>query len=94
MLEWQETTLRKGTKTPKICRDMFIADSNGNYQLCKVKNGKLSSCEQVTKRVANLYIARFSLVFIDSTFADCRTYRTVKSQALVSNAIMKQTDND
>ena len=38
---WQETTLRKGTKNPKICKDMFIADSNGSFTFCEVKNGNL-----------------------------------------------------
>lgn len=82
-MEWMETTLRRGTKTPKICRDMFITDSRGYFALGIVKNGRMKSKEPLNTDKAKELIKEKSLVPISSIFSDCYTYRTQKSTDLV-----------
>ena len=91
-MKWIETKLRKGTKTPKICRDMFITSSCDTHRLCEVKNGRLSrqieiSSDDVT-RLHNEFqlIARESSVFSNST-----SRRTGKSWAVVDAALSGNT---
>ena len=82
-VKWVETTLRKGTKTPKICRDMFIADSRGVFNLCELKNGRPVRRELISQADADKLIQDNYLVGIRSMFAGCLTYRTHKSNRLV-----------
>ena len=80
-----ETTLRKGTKSPRVCRDMFITDSHGEYALCSVKNGTLVTNEKITVSQAQFMCDKFSLVYVASDiFKNYGTYRTEKSNGLVS----------
>ena len=82
-MDWMETTLRRGTKTPKICRDMFITDSRGKFALGVVKNGRMKLKEPLSEARAKELIKEKSLVPISSIFSDCYTYRTQKSTDLV-----------
>ena len=75
-MKWLETTLRKGTKTPKICRDMFIADSNGDFTLCTVKNGRMKERKAIVKEEARSLISEHFLMPEKSIFRGCITYRT------------------
>ena len=85
--KWKETTLRKGTKTPKICRDMFITDSRGEYNLCEVKNGRMVSRELIGINTAMTLVKTHRLVKLASCFSNCFTYRTPKSAKLVSELV-------
>ena len=82
-MDWTETTLRRGTKTPKICRDMFITDSRGKFALGVVKNGRMYRSEALSVSRAKELIKEKSLVPISSIFNNCYTYRTQKSTDLV-----------
>ena len=87
---WQETTLRKGTKAPKICKDMFIADSGGSFTFCEVKNGQLTSEISLEKDEALNIISSKKLVTISSsTFSACKTYRTESSNTLIAELLGK-----
>lgn len=89
---WQETTLRKGTKNPKICKDMFIADSNGSFTFCEVKNGQLVNKKPLEKDVALNLISSKNLVAVpDSIFRNCKTYRTATSNKLIANLFSQIT---
>jgi hypothetical protein len=82
-MDWIETTLRKGTKTPKICRDMFVTDSRGEFFFCKVSNGRMKSKVRLSEPVAKDLIREKNLVPTASIFSNCYTYRTQKSTDLV-----------
>jgi hypothetical protein len=86
-MPWQETTLRKGTKTPKICRDMFITDSRGVFKFCEVKNGTLAMCREITKDDAVAFITNQNLVPSASIFNKCYTYRTIESTKLIQSLL-------
>lgn len=86
-MKWVETTLRKGTKTPKICRDMFITDSRGVFTLCEVKNGRMVTRRLLTDREATKLINTNRLLGNGSCFANCYTYRTYKSNKLVAELL-------
>lgn len=87
---WQETTLRKGTKAPKICKDMFIADSNGSFTFCEVKNGQLASKISLKKDDALNLISCKNLVAVsDSAFRNCKTYRTEISNKLIADLLQQ-----
>lgn len=86
-MSWQETTLRKGTKIPKICRDMFITDSRGAFYLCEVKNGRVATRQEITKKDADGFIKHQNLIRCRSIFNNCYTYRTEKSAELVSKLL-------
>lgn len=86
-MKWVETGLRKGTKKPKICRDMFIANSRGIFNLCEVKNAKMVARKVIDKETAEAMIAEHSLVATGSIFHGCYTYRTQKSTDLVSSLL-------
>lgn len=89
---WQETSLRKGTKNPKICKDMFIADSNGSFTFCEVKKGQLVNKIPLEKDVALNLISSKNLVAVpDSIFPNCKTYRTVTSNKLMANLFSQIT---
>ena len=82
--KWQETTLRKGVKSPKISRDMFIAESRGEFTFCEVKNGKLFKKERIEKVDALECISIEKLIAVpDMVFNDCNTYRTETSNRLI-----------
>lgn len=82
-MDWIETTLRKGTKTPKICRDMFITDSRGEFVLGIVKNGRMKTRKSLSEDRAKEIIKEKSLIPMSSIFSNCYTYRTQKSTNLV-----------
>mgnify|MGYP003464417988 FL=1 len=87
---WQETTLRKGTKNPKICKDMFIADSSGSFTFCEVKNGQLTSKITLEKDDALNLISSKNLVAVsDSVFRNCKTYRTEISNKLIVDLLQQ-----
>ena len=86
-MKWVETTLRKGTKTPKICRDMFITDSRGAFNLCEVKNGRMATRKLLTEREATELINANRLLGYGSCFPNCYTYRTYKSNKLVAELL-------
>ena len=91
-MKWSETTLRKNTKTPKICRDMFITDSRGVFNLCEVKNGKQVSREAIdTLRFKHLKIVHMLLRRVSPTFNNCSTYRTRQGWAVVDAALASNT---
>ena len=81
-MEWIKTTLRKGTKSPRICRDMFITDSRGKFEIVIVKNGSISTRNTIEKESAIEMISRFSLVGRRCIFANA--LRTETIQALSS----------
>ena len=86
-MNWIETTLRKG-KHPKICRDMFITYNSSGYELVKVKNGTITTRERLRKDEAKEIIKEHDLNFMMSTmFNNCYTYRTRKSNDLVTKLI-------
>lgn len=88
MNKWVETTLRKGTKSPKICRDMYITNCRGEYALCSVKNGALVTNEKITVSEVRELRDKFSLVYVASTiFENYGTYRTKKSNELVASTL-------
>jgi hypothetical protein len=86
-MKWAITTLRKGTKSPKICRDMFITDSKGNFLLCEVKNGRLASRKSLSLNKAAEIIHKNKLVKTGSCFSDCFTYRDWQSTKLVRDIL-------
>ncbi len=87
-MKWIETTLRKGTNSPKICRDMFITDSRGLLNLSVVKNGRQVSREQIDKiDVAMLVINNQLEQRNSSVFNNCSTYRTKNSWSVVDQAL-------
>ena len=84
-MKWLETTLRKNTKTPKICRDMFIAYSKDVFHLCEVKNGKMTTRLNITKDRAVELVEIHGLIATESRiFKSCYTYRTSKSTILIN----------
>lgn len=88
MENWTETTLRKGTKKPKICRDMFIADSRGSFTFCEVKNGQMVKQDNIERTEAEKIIEANKLVGVsDRTFNNCKTYRTKNSNNLIENLL-------
>lgn len=86
-MKWIETTLRKGTKTPKICRDMFITNTRGAFNLCEVKNGRAVSRKLISQSEADKLIQDNHLVGARSIFAGCFTYRTHESNMLVDKLL-------
>lgn len=59
--QWVETTLSKGTKTPKVCRDMFVSEYNGEFNLVIVKNGRPSSKTTITTAQATRLQMQYKL---------------------------------
>lgn len=84
-MKWIETTLRKGTNSPKICRDMYITDSRGVFNFCEMKNGRLSERKLLTDDEAAQLIKANKLIGSASCFANCYTYRTYKSTKFVAD---------
>ena len=82
-IKWKKTTLRKGTKSPKICRDMFITDSRGDLKLCEVSNGVMVTKKTLTFSEAKDIIGEHSLISTGSIFPNCFTYRDQVSTKLV-----------
>ena len=87
MMEWKKTTLRRGTKSPRICRDMFITDSCGKFLLCEVKNGKSHERLVISEATAKDIIKKYMLVKSGSCFAQCFTYRDFASTKLVRDLL-------
>ncbi len=91
-MKWIETTLRKGTKIPKICRDMFITDSRGTFRLVKVKNGKISERKEITIGEASKLQRKHKLISTAcEIFNGCYSYRTIESTMLVNTLILTNT---
>lgn len=67
-LKWIETNLRKGTKRPKICRDMYITLYHKEYCLGVTKNSRLFSKEKLTKDRAMEIIKQNDLIPLRSPF--------------------------
>ena len=89
-MKWVETTLRKGTVSPRICRDMFITESGGRYVFCEVKNGAIVTKKAITDSEAKAMIANFQLVPTKaSVFNNGYTYRCKNSTALVAQLLAK-----
>ncbi len=86
-MTWGSTTLRKGTKTPKICRDMLITDSRGEFCFCEVKNGRMVKRQKIEKDEAVEYITNENLVPCATIFNNCWTYRTPESAKLVQRLL-------
>lgn len=86
-MKWVETTLRKGTKTPKVCRDMFVTDSRGEFEFVIVKNGTIASREVLSVFEADKLISKHNLVPVPVIFNNCYTYRTKASNKLVADLI-------
>jgi len=87
-IKWQETTLRKGTKRPKICRDMYITDSRREtWRIATVKNGKVATCVIIDEYIAATYINKFCLKPVSAIFNGCYTYRTSASNELIQDAL-------
>ncbi len=87
-MKWIETTLRKGTKKHKICRDMFITDSRGVWDFVQVKNGRINNRKGLTFLEAEKMIKQHNLVRVPcGTFQNCASYRTHKSAMLVNDLI-------
>ena len=83
-MKWIETTLRKG-KQPKVCRDMFITNSFGTLQLCKVKNGKIFYKMVIDDFDFKRHVKEHNLIFTRNViFNNCGTWRTCKSTKLVN----------
>ena len=88
MFKWQETTLRKGTQTPKICRDMFVSRFHDEFKFCVVRNGKIYSKYVIRLGHALDLIDFYKLVGRDcSVFADAQTFRTKSSWHLIDQII-------
>jgi len=84
--KWIETTLRKGTASPKICGDMFISDTRGNFILCEARNGRQTKREAISGEYAAKLISDHKLIAVESPiFARCFTYRTQKSNDLIES---------
>ena len=87
-MQWQETTLRKGTKKPKICRDAFITDSRGKWAISFVSNGRQKYRKDISVSEANDVIRLHKLTAVPcSIFNNCYTYRTEKSNKLIADIL-------
>ena len=86
-MKWQETTLRKGTKAPKICRDMYITDSRGTWRLVSMSNGRVAESEIIEEAEATDYIVNNQLMPVSSMFKGCFTYRTQASNELIDRLL-------
>lgn len=86
-MAWQKTTLRKGTKDPKICRDMFITESYGEFNFAEVKNGSISFRKRLSEKEALEIIESLGLVGNQAVFAKSYTYRDPESSALVKRIL-------
>ena len=86
-LQWAETTLRKGTKNPKICRDMFLTEYNGEFKLVVVKNGRLFLKTKITTAHASRLQTQHKLQGVKGIFNGSYAYRTKDSNKLVSDAL-------
>jgi hypothetical protein len=85
--KWVETTLRKGTNTPKICRDMFLSQSGSYFMLVIVKNGRLFSKTNITIGEASRFQRLHHLKSVSSIFRGAFSYRTQKSNDLISSLL-------
>jgi hypothetical protein len=86
-MNWIETTLRKGTKSPRICRDMFIADSKGSFKFCQLKNGRMVEKKELSGAEASEMIIKNKLVKRGCILANCFTYRDYQSTKLVDKLL-------
>lgn len=87
MEKWIETTLRKGTKSPKICRDMFVIDNLSRLELVIVKNGKVFCRQVLTVSEALKYKRVNKLEGVRLIFTGRKTYRTKKSNSLIAQLL-------
>lgn len=86
-MNWEKTTLRKGTKKPRVCSDMFITDSRGTFQFFQMKNAQIVLRKRLSTIEAEALIKEHDLVPTGSCFAKCFTYRDKESTKLVSNLL-------
>ena len=86
-IKWVETSLRRGTKNTKICRDMFINDTRGQFLLCEIRNGKETRREVINQDEAMQLIETHKLIAVASIFVGCFTYRTQKSNNLLERIL-------
>ena len=85
--KWEKTTLRRGTKRPRICRDMFITDSRGRFVFCHMKNGSISTKVEISSGDACHLICKHKLVKSKSVFTSCFTYRDFSSSKLIRDLL-------
>ena len=89
-MKWQKVVFRKGTKTPKICRDMFISESRGKLELVVVSNGRLKLRKVLTRSEAIEIVAENDLESMESRiFNNCRTYRQKACNDAVESAYIQ-----
>jgi hypothetical protein len=86
-IKWVETSLRRGTKNTKICRDMFISETHGKFLLCEVRNGKETRREVINQDEAMQLIETHKLIAVASIFVGCFAYRTQKSNNLLERIL-------
>jgi hypothetical protein len=86
-IKWVETSLRRGTKNTKICRDMFISETHGKFLLCEIRNGKETRREVINQGDAMQLIEAHKLIAVASIFVGCFTYRTQKSNNLLERIL-------
>lgn len=87
--KWIETTLRKGTKSPKICRDMFVSEYRGEFKLVVVKNGRMFSKTTITPSEASRFQRLHDLKCTNGVFSGGCSYRTKASTELIKNCLIK-----
>jgi hypothetical protein len=85
--KWVETTLRKGTKNPKICRDMFLSEYRGDFKLIIVKNGNISNKINITTSEACRFQRLHQLKMVKSVFPGAYSYRTAASNELIDKIL-------
>ena len=91
-MKWEKTTLRRGTKSPRICRDMFITCYSGEYTFAAQRNGRIKQKERITKQNAEQIISDFHLIGRSSPiFNRATTWRCSDSWSVVDNAIAELT---
>ena len=79
-----DTKLRKGTKKPRICSDIFISKYNNEYRLVVVKNANICVKENIGEQEAKELIETNDLEYVKcDTFSNSGSYRTKKSNALI-----------
>lgn len=94
-IAWRETTLRRGTKTPSVCRDAFITDSRGKWAICFVGNGKMVARNELSKCEAFDIIRECKLTAVKcQAFNHCYTYRTERSNKLVAELLAQLKRNN
>jgi hypothetical protein len=87
-IKWIESTMRNGTKTPKICRDMFLSEYKGEFKLVVVKNGRVFSKEPISVGDASRLQRLHNLKGVEGIFIGAYAYRTQDSNALIRRMLI------